>query len=74
MLNEKDCNGAIADCTEAIRLNPRYAVAYGTRGAARAEKGDFEGAVRDFESALEMSPLDWPNRKLVRELLEKARR
>ena len=31
---------AIADCTEAIRFNPKFAEAYNNRGCAYAEKGE----------------------------------
>ena len=35
-----DYDRAIADYTEAIRLNPKYVTAYYNRGLARAAKGD----------------------------------
>jgi tetratricopeptide (TPR) repeat protein len=34
--------------TEAIRLKPDYADAFNNRGAARSDKGDLEGANKDF--------------------------
>src|SRR5436305_14718482 len=37
--------------TEAIRLKPDYADAFHNRGSARGNKGDFEGALNDFEQA-----------------------
>jgi tetratricopeptide (TPR) repeat protein len=43
-----DLDRAIVDYTEAIRLDPKYAVTYYNRGAAYATKGDRESAVADF--------------------------
>ena len=36
-----ECDKAIADFTEAIRLDPQSASAYYDRGRAWAEKGDY---------------------------------
>jgi Flp pilus assembly protein TadD len=35
--NKGDYGKAVADCTEAIRLDPKYAVAYNNRGVAHQE-------------------------------------
>jgi tetratricopeptide (TPR) repeat protein len=43
-----DLDRAIADFTEAIRLNPQHAVALGNRGAAYSAKGDNDRAIADF--------------------------
>jgi tetratricopeptide (TPR) repeat protein len=40
-----DLDGAIADYTKAIELNPRYAAAYVNRGVARKTKGDLDRAM-----------------------------
>ena len=47
---------AIADCTEAIRLNPKEADAYFTRGSAYEKKGDYEKAIADYTEAIRLDP------------------
>ena len=46
-----DLDGAIADCTRAIELNPKYAHAYYNRGITKKAEGDLEGANADLDSA-----------------------
>jgi len=46
-----DIQGAIEDCTEAIRLDPNYAEAYFKRGILKQYLGDEQGAKADFEKA-----------------------
>ena len=48
-----DDDRAIEDCSEAIRLDPRYAKAYHMRALNLWAKGDGEGALRDCTSAIE---------------------
>jgi tetratricopeptide (TPR) repeat protein len=43
---------AIADYTEAIRLNPNNSLAYNNRGIAWATKGEYDKAIADFSQAL----------------------
>jgi tetratricopeptide (TPR) repeat protein len=45
---------AIADCSEAIRLNPGYANAYRNRAVAKHFEGDKAGAAEDFRRATEL--------------------
>jgi tetratricopeptide (TPR) repeat protein len=52
----RDYNGAIADYDQAIRLNPKDAVAYVGRGAARNELGDWDGAISDLTQAIRLDP------------------
>lgn len=70
---QKDLEGAIADCTEAIRLQPRFADAYLSRGVARLERGQSAAAAEDFTRALETAPPAWPPRKQAEEFLRQAR-
>src|SRR5437867_1136275 len=51
-----DVEGAIADCTRAIKLDPRYAPAYSTRGLAKKNKGDLNKAITDYTRAVELDP------------------
>ncbi|MFQ4141201.1 tetratricopeptide repeat protein [Chlorogloeopsis sp. ULAP02] len=56
--SQKDYKGAIADYTEAIRLNPNYIAAYYNRGLVRSALGDKQGAIADYNSALKINPND----------------
>jgi Flp pilus assembly protein TadD len=47
---------AIRDCTEAIRLSPNYAFAYGFRGAAYRQLRIKDRARNDLEKALAIEP------------------
>jgi tetratricopeptide (TPR) repeat protein len=49
-----DWDGAIADFTNAIELDPKSAEAYDDRGKARV--GDWDGAIADFTKAIELNP------------------
>ena len=51
-----DFDGAIADYSEAIRLNPQYALAHNSRGSARKDKGDLDGAIADYSEAIRLNP------------------
>src|SRR5262249_13726904 len=42
-----DLDRAIADLTEAVRLDPKYAEAYYVRGVSYGKKGDVERAIAD---------------------------
>jgi tetratricopeptide (TPR) repeat protein len=47
---------ATADCTVALRLNPKDAAALAGRGRARLMRGDAAGAVIDCDAALALDP------------------
>ncbi len=49
---------AIADWTEAILLNPNFALAYSKRGNAKRNLGDKGGAILDYDKAIELDPND----------------
>lgn len=53
-----DFDGAIADYTKAIEIDPRYVQAYGNRGIARKAKGDLDGAIADYTKVVEIDPRD----------------
>jgi tetratricopeptide (TPR) repeat protein len=64
-----DKPGAIDDYTQAIKINPNYALAYYNRGIVRSELGDKPGAIDDYTLAIKINPNDanaYYNRGIVR--------
>jgi tetratricopeptide (TPR) repeat protein len=55
----KDYAGAIADFSEAIRLDSGFIEAYENRGVSKYYLGDFRGALEDYNKALEINPNDY---------------
>lgn len=55
-INLKDYDAAIADCTEALRLDPGYVKALKARAKAYAGMEKWEDAVRDYKSVAENNP------------------
>ncbi|MDP7647000.1 MAG: tetratricopeptide repeat protein, partial [Candidatus Woesearchaeota archaeon] len=53
-----DSQGAIADFTKAIEINPQYAIAYSNRGNAKYDLGNYQGAIADYNKAIEINPQD----------------
>jgi tetratricopeptide (TPR) repeat protein len=51
-----DMNGAIADLSRAIELDPKSEPAVYRRGAFKLQKGDYDGAITDLSRAIELSP------------------
>jgi tetratricopeptide (TPR) repeat protein len=49
---------AISDYDQAIRINPKYAHAYGGRGGAYENKGDYARALADYDQSLRLNPND----------------
>lgn len=47
---------AIADYTEALKLNPQFVDGYNSRGLAYYKQGYYFSARRDYEKALELDP------------------
>ncbi|MCL4876614.1 MAG: tetratricopeptide repeat protein [Anaerolineae bacterium] len=66
--------GAIADCNEAIHLNPQYTDAYTGRGYAWENLGDYEKALADYEAALRIKPDYELARKNRDDLLKKMKK
>ena len=52
----KDYDLAIAECTEAIRLDPNNAWGYCLRGDAHLGKGDYNSAIADYTQAIQLEP------------------
>jgi tetratricopeptide (TPR) repeat protein len=51
-----DHDRAIADCEQAIKLDPTRARAYAGRGAIYEDKGDRDGAIADYNKAIQLDP------------------
>jgi tetratricopeptide (TPR) repeat protein len=52
----KQFDNALADFTEAVRLDPTFAIAFYARGHARSEKRQFDTAIADFTEAVRLQP------------------
>jgi len=53
-----DHDGAIANYTEALKIDPNLVYALIARGAAYYAKGDYQSAVEDYSRTLELEPND----------------
>lgn len=67
-LSRGDLDGAIADNTRAIELDPKYARAYVLRGNAYGTKGDKPKAIVDYTRAIELDPNSGQYSKAARPL------
>uniref|UniRef100_UPI000A83D7B6 tetratricopeptide repeat protein n=1 Tax=Treponema endosymbiont of Eucomonympha sp. TaxID=1580831 RepID=UPI000A83D7B6 len=67
---KSDYDRAIADCTQATKLDPNLAEAYVIRAAAYGSKGDYDQAAADFSKALGIDP----NNADAKQMLEIIRR
>jgi tetratricopeptide (TPR) repeat protein len=56
MRNRGDLDRAVADYTEAIKIDPGYALAYSNRGVVWLDKRDVERSMADCEKAVELAP------------------
>ena len=54
--SKKEYDKAIADYTEAIRLDPKYARAYNNRGDAWYGKKEYDKAIADYTEAIRLDP------------------
>jgi tetratricopeptide (TPR) repeat protein len=57
-LEERDCDAAIAAFTGAIRLDPKYADVYNSRGIACRHKGQYDRAIADYSEAIRLDPVE----------------
>jgi tetratricopeptide (TPR) repeat protein len=55
-LDRKDHDRAIADFTEAVRHNPKYAAAYYNRGFAYLDQKDYDHAIADYDQVIGLNP------------------
>jgi tetratricopeptide (TPR) repeat protein len=55
-LGRKDYDRAIADFTEAVRCNPKYAFAYYNRAVAYLGKKDYDHAIADYDQVIALNP------------------
>ena len=56
--DQGDYQGAMADYTKAIEINPEYAPVYYFRGIAMDDLQDYQGAIADFSKAIEINPMN----------------
>ena len=49
-------DGALADCNQAVKIEPQSDIGYERRGSVWRMKGDDKRAMADFEKALEINP------------------
>ncbi len=54
--NNKDYQGAIADYTRVIRINPKFTNIYTFRADAKFNSGDYKGATADYTRAIRINP------------------
>ena len=52
----QDYQGAIADFSKAIEINPKNEYAYFFRGLSKALLFDYRGAIADYSEAIEINP------------------
>ena len=71
----QDYEGAIADLTEAIEIDPEMATAYGLRGDAKGMLRDYVGAIADYNNSSDLGVfIDDKVIKLVRQLVKSERK
>lgn len=57
-INLKEYDSAVADCNEALRLDPGYLKAQKMRAKAHGGAGNWEEAVRDYKAVAESNPTE----------------
>lgn len=58
LANKRSFERAIADCDEAIRLDPKSVAAYNNRGYACIEKGEVDRAIADYDEAIRLNQMN----------------
>jgi tetratricopeptide (TPR) repeat protein len=53
---KKDIDRALADFSEAIKLNPKNLLAYNNRGNTLLDKNDYDAAIADYNAAIAVDP------------------
>jgi tetratricopeptide (TPR) repeat protein len=53
---KQESEKAIADCNQAIRLNPDYAMAFFNHRNAYFDKGQYDRAIEDYNQAVRLNP------------------
>ncbi|GEM_PF-7100911 len=53
---QSNWQGAVAEYTEAIRLQPQFPLAYNNRGVAEAILGEYDRAIQDYSEAIKGDP------------------
>jgi len=71
--NKGEHDKAIANCNEAIKLNPKYPDAYCWRGLAYGAKGNIEQLIADFDIAVKLDP-DNPKLEEIRRSIDLLKR
>lgn len=59
-----DLDRAIADYSEAIRIDPQLAVSYSSRASALLRRKDYEGSIADYDEAMRLRPGPYRGRYL----------
>jgi tetratricopeptide (TPR) repeat protein/serine/threonine protein kinase len=68
---------AVADCSQAIELDPRNGTAWGVRGMAYNRQRQYREAIADLTTAIRLNPTgmaDWFNRGIAHNALGQAKR
>mgnify|MGYP002014241569 CR=1 FL=1 len=63
-----DVDGALKECSKAIRLDPKNSRAYELRAMIRSDAKDYYGAISDYTKLIELDPSAWNyyNRALMK--------